>query len=154
RQQLVGRVATHARKEVREQVETFFRGWFTRLTPDDLADSATMSMTAALVEVSPNQYLPQLRAVIETAKAVELARIQQYATPSGWTSGRIGGWGPRRTLVWLLERLVSFPEFFEDCEACLFRLAVEESEPQIGNNATAIWTNLFSVYLSGTATPF
>src|SRR5260370_35111212 len=63
-------------------------------------------------------------------------------------------WGPRRTLVWLFERLVSFPQYFDDCEASLFRLALEESEPQIGNNATAIWANLFSIYLSGTPTPF
>jgi hypothetical protein len=153
-QQVLDRVATHGAKEVRDQVGTFFRGWFSQLAARELADSATASLAAAIVEASPAEYLPKLRAVIETAKAGELQTIQQYATSSGWTPGRIGGWGPRRTLVWLLERLVSFPEFFEDCEACLFRLSVEESEPQIGNNATAIWTNLFSVYLSGTAKPF
>jgi hypothetical protein len=119
---------------------------YSQLTPEDLANPAVTSALTALVEASPEEYLPQLRALIETARPGELQKIGPYATG--------GTWGARRTLVWLLERLVSFPEYFDDCEACLFRLAVEESEPQIGNNATVIWANLFSVYLSGTATPF
>ena len=63
-------------------------------------------------------------------------------------------WGPRRTLICLLEKLVAFPDFFEDCEECLFRLALHENELYIGNNATEIWRNLYCVYLSGTAAPF
>ncbi len=145
-QQLLDRVATHGAKEVRNQVGSFFRRWFSQLTARELADPASASLATALVEGSPAEYLPQLRAVIEAAKPGELGAIKDHAAGAKW--------GPRRTLVWLLERLVSFPEYFDDCEASLFRLALEESEPQIGNNATAVWANLFSIYLSGTATPF
>ena len=146
KQQLVDRVATHARKEVRDQVGSFFCGWFARLTARDLAEPPMTSTAAAIVEALPGEFLPQLRAIIEAARPGELQEIPPYASGAPW--------GPRRTLVWLLQRLVSFPEFFEDCEACLFQLAVEESEPQVGNNATEIWSNLFSVYCSGTAKPF
>jgi hypothetical protein len=145
-QQVLDRVATHGAKEVRDHVGNFFRGWFLQLTARDLAVAPVTTLAAALIEASPEEYLPLLRAIIETAETGELHQIQPYSSGARW--------GPRRTLVWLLERLVSFPEYFENCEACLFRLAVEESEPQFGNNATAIWANLFSVYLSGTATPF
>src|SRR5262249_21692987 len=135
RQQVMDRVATHAGKEIRDEVRKFFRGWFSKLNALDLADPDVTSLAAALVETSPEEYLPRLRAVIEAANPGELRGIIGHALGTKW--------GPRRTLVWLLERLVSFPEFFEDCESCLFRLALEESESQIGNNATAIWTNLF-----------
>ena len=145
-QQILQRVATHARREVRDEVRDFFREWFSQLTAIDLASSRSMTLAGALVETSPSDYVPQLRSIVEAASPGELARIE----------GRAYGerWGPRRTLVWLLERLVAFPEWFEDCEATLFRLALEESEPDIGNNATVIWANLFSVFLSGTAAPF
>lgn len=146
RLQLLDRVATHGTKEVRDQVSAFFRGWFARLTARDLADPAATAMAGALAEASPAEYLPRLRGVIEGAQPGELQAIAGHALGVKW--------GPRRTLVWLLERLVSFPEFFEDCEAGLFRLSLEESEPEIGNNATAIWTGLFSVFTSGTASPF
>ena len=146
KQQLLDRVATHARKEVRDQVGSFFCGWFARLTARDLAEPPMTSTAAAIVEALPGEFLPQLRAIIEAARPGELQEIPPYASGAPW--------GPHRTLVWLLQRLVSFPEFFEDCEACLFQLAVEESEPQVGNNATEIWSNLFSVYCSGTAKPF
>ncbi len=145
-QQLVARVATHGREEVRDEVRTFFREWFGQLSALDLADSHKTALAAALVETSPEDFLPQLRSAIETARPGQLQQVRGYAPG--------GGWGSRRTLVWLYERLVSFPEYFVDCEVSLFRLALEESEPQIGNNATAIWANLFSVHLSGTATPF
>ena len=35
-----------------------------------------------------------------------------------------------------------------------FRWQWKESDPQVGNNATAIWKGLFGVFLSGTAAPF
>jgi hypothetical protein len=145
-QQVLERVATLGTKEVRDQVSAFFRKWFGGLSAAGLANSRAASFAAAVVEISPEEYLPLLRLVIENAQPGELERIEGYA-PNG-------GWGPRRTLVWLLERLVCFPEFFSDCEACLFRLSVEESERQMGSNATEVWASLFSTSLSGTAIPY
>jgi hypothetical protein len=145
-QQLIDRVGKLGGKEARDQIASFFRQWFHRLTAKDLEASQVASLAEAIVEAVPEEYLPKLRYVIENANAAELLQIRGDAVGTEW--------GPRRTLVWLLERLVAFPEFYQDCEACLFRLALHETEPQIGNNATAIWQSLFSVYLSGTATSF
>ena len=144
-EQLFQRVATLATEEVRNQVGKFFRTWFSNLNARDLANGPTTSLACAVVETLPRDYLPRLRSIIENALPGELGQIQGHLSRTD---------EPRRTLVWLLERLVSFPEYFDDCEAILFRLAVEESEPHIGNNATAIWAGLFSIYFSGTATHF
>jgi len=146
KEQFIKRVSTLGEEEVRATLGSFFRRWFAELNGKQLAIASNMSLAAALAETAPDEYLPLLRAVIDAATPEELRKIRGHAFGEKW--------GPRRTLVWLLERLVSFPEFFDDCEACLFRLALFENEPQIGNNATKIWQGLFSVYLSGTATPF
>jgi hypothetical protein len=145
-QQLIDRAGKLGREEVRVVLASFFRRWFDRLTVRDLANLRVASLAASVIETRPEEYLPKLRSVIDSSEAEDLTEAR-----GDWNGAT---WGPRRTLVWLLERLVSFPEFFDDCEACLFRLALHETEPQIGNNATAIWQSLFSIYLSGTATPF
>jgi hypothetical protein len=145
-QQFVERVGWYGDEEVRVQLVAYFRGWFASLTPPDLVDPKVAALVAALVETKPESYLLHLRNLIEQADSDTLLRLE---------GDRVGDhWGPRRSVVWLLERLVAFPEFFDDCEACLFRLAMHETESRIGNNATQIWRNLFSVYLSGTAAPF
>ena len=50
--------------------------------------------------------------------------------------------------------LAAFPEYFYDVERILLRLAVNEVEQDISNNASTIWQQLFRVYLSGTSVPF
>ena len=57
-------------------------------------------------------------------------------------------------LVWMAEKLAYFAEFFADAEAILFRLALAEIEPHLGNSASRIWAALFRVALSGTSVPF
>lgn len=143
---LIDRAKRHGEQGVRDQIAAFFRQWFDQLTATDLVDPQVASLADAIVEAKPEEFLPRLRVVLDQAAPAELLQIQGYASGAKW--------GPRRTLVWLLERLVSFSEFFTDCEACLFRLATHETEPQIGNNATRIWESLFSVHRSGTAAPF
>jgi hypothetical protein len=144
--QLIDRAAKLGEQGVRDQLADFFRNWFDRLLAEDLAVPHNASLAAAVVEAKPESYLPRLRAIIESASDDSLRQIGGRPMPAGSC--------PRRTLVWLLEKLVCFPEFFADCEVCLFRLAVHETEPQIGNSATGIWRELFSVHLSGTAVPF
>lgn len=145
-QHVLDRAGRFGEPEVREQLAQFFRRWFNDLTADGLADPNTATLACSLVEAEPDQYLPILRSIIEDSTTDELLGIEGHADGAKW--------GPRRTIVWLLENIVSLPEFFSDAEACLFRLALNETEPQIGNNATAIWETLFSVYLSGTSAPF
>jgi hypothetical protein len=144
-QQVIDQAAKLGGEEVRALLAAFFRGWFDQLTARDLADPRRTSLAAAIIQAGPEEYLPKLRDVIDRAEADDLMRIR-----GDWGTG----WGPRRTLVWLLETMAAFPDFFDDCEACLFRLALHETEHQIGNSATEIWRNLFCIYLSGTAAPF
>lgn len=144
--QLIDRAGKLGGEEVRAGLAPYFRRWFDRLSAESLSDPHTTSLACAIVEARPEEYLPKLRRVFENASRDEILAIREHADGERW--------GPRRTLVWALERLVSFPEFFHDCESCLFRLALDETEHQISNSATGIWRNLFSVDLPGTASSF
>ncbi len=139
------RVAHSGRQEFRNAAATYFNDWADALTPADLVDKKKAKQLVALIDTDPARFLPVL------AKLVEQATPEQLLADAQSTGG---GWGARRDVVWLCERLSSFPEFFYDVERILFRLALHESEKGIGNNATAIWKQLFSIYLSGTSIPY
>ncbi len=134
-----------AGKEEGEQLASFFREWLNRLTLESLIDPINIQILETLVESSAEQQLPLLTNLIVNASDDDLAELDK-STNYGTT--------PRRKIVWLLERLVVFADLFDDCEACLFRLAQHETEERIGNNATGIWKSLFSIYLSGTEATF
>lgn len=140
------RVSRSAHEEVRAQTGEFFRRSAASLRPDDLASLPAVDRLVILVETHPDVFLATLRRLIEEATEDELKRVHGES--------RDGKWGPRRQLVWLLERIAAFPVFFDDAQASLQRLALAESEPGIGNNATAMWCQLFRIVLSGTALPF
>ena len=138
------RVAKSAREEHRRIVGKFFRNWFAFLNPEDLSDVEKVQQMEILVTIRPDRYLPMLRELIESATTEHLMRDADY--PSGGNT--------RRILVWLAEKFSWFPEHFNDSESILLRLALAETEPGIGNNATEIWKQLFRIYPSGTSTPF
>lgn len=141
------RVWRSASEEVRRDCADYFRGWAESRTAADLLDLDEVHRLVALADTHPARYLPLLRRIIERATLDELRAVTGAST-------RLGGWGPRRALVWLAERFAQLPAHFDDAERMLARLAAAESEPHIANNATAIWGQLFRMYLSGTATPF
>ena len=145
-QQFLQRVARSASDDVRELVSRFFVDWAGAIQPGQLAEPSIADRLVALVETDPALYLPMLRGLIERSTQEELAAVTG--------DSHNGRWGPRRHLVWLAERLAAFPEYFDDAEAILLRFALAESEPRIGNNATAIWGQLFRIALSGAAVPF
>ena len=140
------RVNKSAVEEVRGVTAGFFRGWVGRLGPGDLHEERTSEKLCILVETRPEEFLPQLRSIVERATKEELQQVK-----GEWWGG---AWGPRRSLVWLCERLAAFSEYFADVELILLKLAVAESEPSISNNATHIWKQLFRIALSGTPIPF
>jgi hypothetical protein len=144
--QVIERAATFGGEEVRDQLASFFRGWFGRLTAKDLDDPRATSLASAIIESGPEEYLARLRQILEGAEAGDVIGIKEDGTGTAT--------GSRRTLVSLLEKSVSFPEFFEGCEACLFRLALHETRSHTGHHATELWRNLYSVRLSRTAAPF
>ena len=99
-----------------------------------------------LTEVDPGVYLPMLRRLIEQATVDELKMV------SGDNIG--GSYGARRSIVWLAERMAAFHEYFDHAENILLKLGLAETEKNISNNATAIWRQLYRIFLSGTAISF
>ena len=124
---------------------SFFQHWATQLQPIDLSDIAKVEKLIVLININPEDYLPQLANLIETASREELLQV---------TGGFINGSGTRRSLVRLSEKMAVFPEFFDYAESILWNLALAETEFNIANNATHVWRQLFRIYLSGTAVPF
>jgi hypothetical protein len=89
-----------------------------------------------VVEVNPK----------ETAKAV----CKTFGSMSKEQLLKIGE--GRRNLIWALERLCFRVETFERAAKVLYLFAVSENE-KWANNATHQFTQLFQLFLSGTATP-
>ena len=141
----LNRVSTSSSEEVRRIVGEFFRHWATQLQPLDLSNIAKVKKLIVLIEINPEDYLPQLNILINKASKEELLKLK---------GGFINGVGTRRSLVWLAERIAAFPEFFYYAESILWKLALAETEFNVANNATNVWQELFRIYLSGTAVPF
>jgi hypothetical protein len=139
------RVRSLSDQGVRSIVSAHFRQRVAGLVPADLAQYDRARPLLDLLEIDPTSYLPQLTRLVREASPEELGAIN---------GDRFSGKGTRRGIVWAAERLASFPEYFESAALILRRLALAETEPGIGNNATGILRQLFRVYLSGTAVPF
>lgn len=144
-QTFIDRVAWSGGEMVRRLISDYFRRWILSLSPSDLANLKTVDQLNAIIEADP-LYISQLRFLIECAGYDDLLKITGDSTISG-------RWGPRRYLVWLVERLAAFPEHFYDAEIILRKFALAENE-HIGNNATAVWEGLFKIALSGTSLHF
>jgi hypothetical protein len=138
------RVARSAPPEVRARTGQFFWGSVTNLKPSDLADENSMDRLATLIDTDPDAYFPRLALLVREASPEELRE----------SKGGLGRRGTRRTLVWTAEHLAAFPKYFLYSEEILRRLALAETEEQIGNNATGVWKELFRIQVSGAATPF
>ncbi|MBC7821106.1 MAG: hypothetical protein IAG10_29825, partial [Planctomycetaceae bacterium] len=139
---LLREVAHHGKQEVRTECDTFFREWFLNVEETRLQDRDVAELIGHLLEIDPTRFLPRLRTRLETISLDTLA-----APEAGLNGGR-------RQLVWALERLAWFSDWFPDCEACLYRLARSEIEPNLGNNATQTWRGLFPIWLPGTSAGF
>ena len=139
------RVDDSAGHEVRRLVGEYFRSWIAQLTIEDLQDADKAKRATLVTEAHLDTALPLLAKLIETASLDDLREIK---------GSSIVGWGPRRHLVWMLERAARLPHCFHSAERILRRLACAESEPGIGNNASAIYRQFFRIYLSGTPVPF
>ncbi|MBI2790887.1 MAG: hypothetical protein HYX61_02915 [Gammaproteobacteria bacterium] len=139
-------VTEHGTKENKKMVTSFFHQRAEQLLPGSLAQLKDVMFIIAVVESDPDGMLSVLRRKIEQATDEEVMAIK-----GDWANG---DWGPRRKLVWLLERLATFKEYFYDCEISLLKLALNESEPNIANNSRELWKELYRIVLSGTSIPF
>ena len=141
------RVSRSAGEEVRRSVAAYFRSWADAFTPSDLVDPESVERLVVLVETRPEEYLGTLSRIVASTSDEQLAKVLGRVEGSG-------RWGPRRILVWLAERLASFPEYFDASTGILQSLARTENEQGIANNASAVWKQLHRLHLSGTAVPF
>jgi hypothetical protein len=139
------RVARSGAPEVRREVGNFFRRWLEDFGPENLLSKEGVTRLEVLVNTDPDVYLPKLCQLIVESPLKFLP---------GKESSNPASQDIRRQLVWLLERLVGFKEYFSMVEPALRILALEESEPHISNNATSIWRQLFRIVLSGTSVSF
>ena len=139
------RVSQSATEEIRELTGVFFRKKTERFETKDLISEKNVDLLVSLIDTDPNTYLSVLKNLIKQSNQKQLSALKGEG---------IGRWGPRRHIVWLAERLAIFPKYFYDTEFILLRLAKTENEPGIANNATAIWKQLFRIYLSGTSLTF
>lgn len=141
----LSRVKKSGGKEVRESTGGFFRSWASRLKHHDITELSDSELLLTLVATDPGSFLPTAASLFHVATTEELESFNGLQTT---------GWGPRRKAIWIAEELAAFPEYFEDSERLLLRLAIQESEPTTGNNATNTWSQLFRIRLSGTSVAF
>ena len=140
----IARVQGAGSEAMRQVVSDFFLGWAGQLGPPDLGHEDAVLRLVRLVEAQPETMLPLLCGLVEGCPTDELCRIH-----SGFKGERA-----RRQLVWLAEKLTHFTEYFWQAERVLLRLALAETEPHLGNNASRVWAALFRIGLSGTPVPF
>ncbi len=136
------RVSTCGSQEIGRFVGDFFRNWAAQLQPIALTEIALVERLVILAETEYDYYFARLERLIKEA---DLNLLLQLSDSSYRT---------RRSLVWLTEKMVLFPENFHRAESILWKLALAETEPNLANNATRIWQQLFRIYYSGTAMPF
>lgn len=139
------RIQSAGTSDMRDRVANFFLNWAMKLAPPDLGIEKTVRRFARLVEVQPDIFLSLLRGLLERTPLDQIRRLHS-SYPEGENS--------RRQLVWLAEKLAHFSETFADAEVVLLRLALAESEPHLGNNASQLWAALFRIVLSGTPISF
>lgn len=106
--------------------------------PEDLNDTSRTHFLRLLAPVFPDVALDALDRTLGSASREELLNFAD---------------GGRREVVWMLEELAWWREYFDRAAKLLLRLAWAENETY-ANNATGIWSQLFQVWLGGTAAPY
>ncbi|WP_404304385.1 ATP-binding protein [Neorhodopirellula lusitana] len=134
------------RERVVAQLSQYFLGLLRDFSIKKLEKTAAAKVVKAWVELDPDRGLAWLADLCEKSSIDELINF------SG--DSATGDYRGRRYVVWLCESLARFPEYFYQCERILFRLALGENEPRLGNNATEIWKNQFWPALSQSAVSF
>ncbi len=143
-ERFITRVQDAGSDAMRQSVSDFFLGWAGRLGPPDLGREEVVPRLVRLVEAQPETMLPLLCGLLEGCPTAELQRIH-----ASYEAERA-----RRQLVWLAEKLTHFSEYFRQAERVLLHLALAETEPHLGNNASHIWAALFRIVLSGVPVEF
>lgn len=144
--QIQSRANAYGGTEVVSQLASYFQDQMNRLTIHELSDSRVTQIVLAVAESDLVRFLPILSDVICNSSDEQLAILDTMPNSTSWSS--------RRYLIFFLEKAVLFPEFFAIAERMLLRLSQCETEPNIANNATCVWAELFRVDFSGTSVDF
>lgn len=129
---------SRAPQEVGKVVNAYFRDWELSRGTRIFADASDTEQLLLLVRSNPETMVPRLRKLVASSSAEEL----QGAYRSG-----------RRSLVVEANELAGFPEYFNAAEDMLFVLALNETEAEIGNNASKNWQGLYPI-MTHVATPY
>jgi hypothetical protein len=119
-------------------VNDYFRHWIVSRGPGLFRSNDDTEQLLLLVRSDPDQMIPRLRQLVARATDEDLA--------SGYQTGR-------RWLLSDLDQIASFPLWFDAAEEMLLRLSLNDPEPELGNNATSIWSGLYPI-IAPVATPF
>jgi hypothetical protein len=119
-------------------VNDYFRHWIVSRGPGLFRSNDDTEQLLLLVRSDPDEMIPRLRKLVERATDEDLA--------AGYDTGR-------RWLLSDLDQIASFPVWFEAAEEMLLRLALNDPEPELGNNATSSWSGLYPI-IAPVATPF
>lgn len=119
-------------------VNDYFRHWIVSRGPGLFRSNDDTEQLLLLVRSDPDEMIPRLRKLVERATDEDLA--------AGYDTGR-------RWLLSDLDQIASFPLWFEAAEEMLLRLALNDPEPELGNNATSSWSGLYPI-IAPVATPF
>jgi len=107
-----------------------------RIDADFLEDNHCGEIFSILAEAAPAAGMAVLKRVFDALSQDALVNMEHS----------------RRRLVWTLQKMAWFPEFFADAALMLLRLAEAENE-SCKNNATGVWASLFQVHLAPTSLP-
>jgi hypothetical protein len=129
---------SRASEEVGKVVTDYFRNWVLSRRGDIFTNEADTEQLLFLVRSDPERMVPQLHGLVLGATPQQLGH--------GYGSGR-------RALIVEASEIAAFPQWFKYAEKILFTLASHETEPDLGNNATKVWSGLFPI-MSYVATPF
>lgn len=129
---------SRAPEEVGKVVNTYFRNWEISRRGDIFTDANETDRLLLLVRSDPDQMVPRLHRLVMNSTAEQLSAIRG---------------GGRRQLVVDAGEIAAFQQWFSSAEDILFILALHETEPGLGNNATELWSGLFPI-ISYVSTPF
>lgn len=138
--------SSEIREEVTAQLGNYFRDALSESGILSLESTQAAKIFSAWAQFDPLPALSWLKKKVDESSNEMLLK---FTGNEGY-----GDYRGRRYIIWLCESLCRFPDLFFLCEAILFKLAIAENEPRIGNNATKVWRNMFWPTLSQVSTPF
>jgi hypothetical protein len=130
---------SRASREVGEVVTAYFRNWILSTGGEIFSNQSDTQQLLLLVESNPDEMMRGLHSLVVSSSRNQLS---DKHSPG------------RRAVVTEALEVARFPDWFGLAEDMLFNLALNETEPKLGNNATELWKSLFPIINPVVASPF